>query len=151
MRSGSREKLLRDARFHLELFVWLRLVPLLAAREDFADLLARIEPAGITYLGMEPARILKRIKRRLRHPWLMRQQRCLREGLIAYRLLKRAGYRPALHFGIDRATIAKNQLGAHCWLTLNGEIVLNPPSAGYVEIYRLGGADTAAARNTLDG
>lgn len=133
-------RLLRSARFRWDLFVWARLIPLFAARDGLADLVARVEPrAGGGYPGLDPAAVARKVKRAVRRPLLMREQRCLREGLLAYRCLKRAGREPTLHFGIQRASVRAERMAAHCWVTLEGRMVLNPPPEGYVEIYRFGG------------
>lgn len=136
-------RLLHAARLRWDLFIWARLIPLFAARDDFSGLLGRVEPGRVAYRGLEAGQIARQVKRALRRPWLMREQRCLREGLLAYRCLKRAGYQPELHFGIDRTSVKRARLAAHCWITLEGQTLLNPPSADYVEIHRVSVAGRA--------
>jgi len=127
--------------FRLSLSLWARLLPLLVRGRRLAELLRRAEPSpGTPYQGLAAWRIVRCVKRACRRPWLMRDQPCLREGLLAYRFLRRAGYRPVLHFGVDRGSIATTTMIAHCWVTLDGEMMLNPPPPRYIEIHRIGGA-----------
>jgi hypothetical protein len=127
--------LLRKIRFRLSLQVWALLLPLLAVRRDLAALLAltRVE-ADEPYRGLTPGYIVRRVKRATRQPWLMPDRPCLRQGLLAMRFLQLAGYRPVLHFAIDRASVTRSVLAAHCWVTLDGEVLLNPVTPAMVEI-----------------
>ncbi|HEX6000466.1 MAG TPA: lasso peptide biosynthesis B2 protein, partial [Hyphomicrobiaceae bacterium] len=75
-----------------------------------------------------------RVKRATRRPWLMRDRPCLRQGLLAMRFLRLAGYRPVLHFAIDRTSVSRDVLSAHCWVSLDGEVLLNPATPSMVEI-----------------
>ena len=36
--------------------------------------------------------------------------------------------------GVDRGSVARHSLAAHCWITLDNEVVLNPPDPAMVEI-----------------
>ena len=74
------------------------------------------------------------MKRATRRPWLMRDRPCLRQGLLAMRFLRLAGYRPVLHFALDRTSVASSVLSAHCWVTLDGKVLLNPATPTMVEI-----------------
>jgi hypothetical protein len=126
--------------FRLSLALWALLMPLLAHRCPLAGLLRRTEPSPRTpFQGLAARFIVQRVKRACRRPILMRDRPCLREGLLAYRFLRRAGYCPVLHFGIDRASVARPTMAAHCWVTLDGEVLLNPPPPDHIEIYTAGG------------
>jgi hypothetical protein len=57
----------------------------------------------------------------------MRDRRCLREGLLAYRFLRSAGYSPDLVFGVDPRSLDGPKPDAHCWIRLDGRDVFNPP------------------------
>ena len=120
----------------LALRFWALRVPWIARAGVLAPLLEKIEPPlAAPYAGLEAAYIAKRVKRATRRPWVMRNQTCLREGLLAYRFLRLAGFKPALHFGLDRASVAKHHLSAHCWIVLDGKAFLNPPAPDIVEIF----------------
>jgi hypothetical protein len=130
------QSLLRRAAFQASLFVWARCLPLLAQERDLQTLLRRVHPhPRKPYAGMLAEQILHSVKSSCTRPWLMRDRRCLREGLLAFRFLYAAGYRPRLHFGVDRDSIGRGRLAAHCWVSLDGAIVLNPPLPTYVEIH----------------
>jgi hypothetical protein len=64
----------------------------------------------------------------------MADRPCLREGLLLNRFLVMGGFRPSLHFGVDRTSLNSPRAEAHCWVTL-GEMVFNPPAANIVEIW----------------
>jgi hypothetical protein len=126
----------------MSLRLWAVHLPWIARGGALAPLLQKIEPPASTpYAGLEASYIAKRVKRATRRPWLMRDRTCLREGLLAYRFLKLAGFKPALHFGLDRTSVAGDHLSAHCWVVLDGQIVLNPPTPGMVEILVHGARD----------
>jgi len=124
--------------FRASLRLWSLLLPALARGAPLPELLSRAAPAGRTpYRGLPVPFLLRRVKRACRRPWLMHDRPCLREGVLAWRFLRLAGHDPVLHFGIDRASVARERMAAHCWLSLNGETLLNPPAEGYVEIQRV--------------
>jgi hypothetical protein len=87
------------------------------------------------FVGVEPAAMLEAVRRVTHHPWGMRDRRCLRQGLLAYRYLSMAGLAPALHFGVDRNSISDPRISAHCWIVLDGKVVLNPPSQAMVTVF----------------
>jgi hypothetical protein len=80
----------------------------------------------------------------------MRDRRCLREGLLAFRFLSMAGYRPVLRFGVERTSLNRSSLSAHCWIELDQTVILNPPTPGMVEILAWRGSEdrlrTASSR-----
>ena len=126
---------LQRVRFRAALFCWARLLPVLAYRRDLKSLFAQADPPDRKpYAGLPSAYIIKRVRRTAHLPWLMRDRQCLREGVLAYRFLKLAGFEPEVHFGVDRTSVAKERLSAHCWVVLNGSIVLNPPAPSMIEI-----------------
>src|SRR3990172_7581605 len=106
-------------RFRIALWCWARLVPLLAYRRDVQSLLALTAPtARKPYSGLAAAYVAKRVKRAGRKLWFMRDRHCLRDGVLGFRFLRLAGFEPELHFGIDRESVTKSRLSAHCWLVL---------------------------------
>src|SRR5690554_61048 len=115
-------------RFRLALSLWARLVPILAWERDLSSLLAASKPPPATpYRGLQPDYIVRRVKKATRRPWLMRNRPCLRDGVLAFRFLRLAGYQPSLHFAVDRESVARDVLAAHCWVVLDQKTVLNPP------------------------
>jgi hypothetical protein len=132
--------LLLRIRFRLGLWAWARMLPPLAWRRGLEALVRLTEVGpGAPYRGLAPDYIARRVKRATRHPWLMRDRPCLRQGLLAVRFLRLAGYHPVLHFGVDRASVQRDLLSAHCWVSLDGAVVLNPASPGMVEILTYAG------------
>ncbi|MEL6920621.1 MAG: lasso peptide biosynthesis B2 protein [Pseudomonadota bacterium] len=85
--------------------------------------------------GIEPARIRAWVLRATRKPWLMRNRRCLRQGLLGTRFMLKAGHKPDLVFGVDPASLKAPSIEAHCWVELGGEPVLND-AQGTLEVYR---------------
>jgi len=127
---------LRRIRFRIALWCWARLVPILASGgRRLSALLALAKPRETTpYQGLAADYIVRRVKKATRRPWVMRDRPCLREGLLAVRFLRLAGYDPSLHFGVDRESVMRDALSAHCWVVLDEKTLLNPPSPGMVEI-----------------
>jgi transglutaminase superfamily protein len=131
---------LRHLRFRASLWLWARLLPFVAYRRALTPLLELVRTPVITtpYRGLAAGYIARRVKRVCRRPWAMRDRRCLREGLLAYRFLSLAGYAPRLRFGVERTGTAQERVRAHCWVDVSAETVLNPPSPSTVEILRYG-------------
>ena len=82
---------------------------------------------GRRYHGLSTDYILKHVLDVTRRPYLMRDRRCLRQGLLAYQFLRRAGYDIELHFGIDRTHLAGGDMRAHCWIVRQGRAIFNEP------------------------
>ena len=130
--------------FRVALFAWAGILPTLCYKRDLKSVIALVNaPARAPYSGLPAGYIIFRVKRATRRPWFMRDRRCLREGVLAYRFLKLAGFEPEVHFGVDRASVSSIRLQAHCWVILDGHVVLNPPEPSMVEILVL--------RNGSDG
>ena len=127
---------LRIIRFRLALWFWTKLLPLLAWRgRSLSSLLALAKPRDTTpYSGIPADYIINRVKKATKRPVVMSDRPCLREGILAHRFLRLAGYEPTLHFGLDRESIARSALSAHCWVVLGRKIVLNPPTPSMMEI-----------------
>jgi hypothetical protein len=122
-------------RFRIALWLWARIVPILAWRSDLVTLLQRVSPSpGTPYKGLPADLIAYRAKRAVRRPRVMADRPCLREGLLAERFLRLAGYQPELRFGISRQSVAQDKLAAHCWIVLHGKIILNAPSTEMIEV-----------------
>jgi hypothetical protein len=128
--------LLTRARFRAHLWWSARILPLQVRNRSLDAVLRLAQPDLATlYRGLPLAYIVKRVRRTVRRPLLMRDRRCLREGLLAFRFLKAAGFEPELHFGIDKTSLPGPALKAHCWIVQNGDVVLNPPNQTTFRIY----------------
>ena len=126
---------LKKLRFKAALWLWARALPVLAWKRSLPSLLALTKPPPVTpYQGLPAHYIVRRVKKSTRRPWVMRNRPCLREGILALRFLKLAGYEPSLHFGVDRESVRQDVLSAHCWIVLDQKIILNPPTPTMVEI-----------------
>jgi hypothetical protein len=135
------------ARYRLRIALWLRarLLPFVVGRRPLTPILVETEPGSIRpYEGLGADEIVGEVRRLTRHPWAMRDRRCLRQGLLAYRYLRLAGYAPALHFGVDRTSVADPKIKAHCWVVLDGNPILNPPDPSMVTILVYDGPESLA-------
>jgi hypothetical protein len=122
-------------RFRIALWLWARIVPVLAWRSDLITLLQRVSPSSRTpYSGLPAEVIAYRAKRAVRRPRLMADRPCLREGILAERFLRLAGFQPELRFGIVRGSLVQDKLAAHCWIVLHGNIILNRPTTDMIEV-----------------
>jgi len=127
--------LIRKLRFRIALWCWARVLPALVWRRDLTSLMALTKPAPrVPYRGLAAEYIVRRVKKTTRRPWLMRDRPCLRDGILAMRFLRLAGYEPTLHFGLDKNSVGADTLSAHCWVALNNKIMLNPPTPSMIEI-----------------
>lgn len=128
--------------FKTNLWMAARLIPFYAFRRPLSDLLMRTtpEPGRHPLAGKDSGEILKAVKRSVKRPRLMRGQRCLREGLLAFHFLSLAGYSPVLHFGMVGKTARNPKPRAHCWLSLEGETVLNPPNEPMIDLFTFDGS-----------
>lgn len=129
--------------FRWNLWASARLLPLVAKRGSLGKLLELATPDDsqtADYSGMSHQEILGAVKAVTRRPWRMRGRRCLREGLLGYRFLAMAGYRPILHFGVIPSTMATDRPRAHCWISLDGEVVLNPATEPMLELFSYEGS-----------
>ena len=84
------------------------------------------------YAGLSEEQIVALVVRHLRHPWRMRGRRCLRVGLLAFYFLRLAGIHSHLHFGVF--TTSRPRELAHCWITVDGRCLTEPPQDAYVPI-----------------
>ena len=112
-------------RFRVSLWLAARLLPSRVAHKPLQQVLDIAEPTSLRFAGLHHDYITARVLRATRRPWLMRDRRCLRQGLLGCRFLAEAGYAPELHFGIDGDSIGTHRLAAHCWVCIQGKPVLN--------------------------
>jgi len=135
------------ALFRAHLWLSARLLPFSVGRRSFEAVLKHAPLQSATpYRGLPASYIVAKVNRAVRHPWLMRDRRCLREGLLGHRFLRLAGFDPELRFGVDPKSMQAPSLAAHCWVCLDGKPVVSDSLPGMVEIYRHGPAAKAGAR-----
>lgn len=122
--------------FRARLWLRARLLPLQIRGRSLKRLLELAEPPGrgSQCAGLSAAYVVRAVRRATRRPWVMRDRRCLREGLLAYRLLAEAGLRPRLHFGVEPDAVNSARVAAHCWVTLDDRTVIGESEIPYVEI-----------------
>ena len=128
--------------FAVNLWVAARLLPFFTRARRFDLILARATPESNyrAYQTLSSTQILAAVKRSVRRPIRMRGRRCLREGLLGFHYLALAGYRPVLHFGLIPNSLVAGRPRAHCWITLDGTSVLNPPQTPMVELFAYDGS-----------
>lgn len=145
----TRAALLVPLRLRLaaDVFIRARLLPLRLPRDlPFERMLElATPPEGAPYRGLSPGMIASTVNRALRHPVLMRDRRCLREGVLCFRFLRAAGFDPRLHFGVDPGSVGAGRLSAHCWVTLDGKTLAGGTATPMValHVYPAGTQDQA--------
>lgn len=124
--------------FRVNLLVAARLLPTIIKRAPLSDILARATPARKHggSLSLPPAEIVAAVNQVTANPWRMRGRRCLRQGVLAFHYLARAGHHPVLHFAVAPSTLSTARPRAHCWVSVGDEIVINPPVEAMIEIFR---------------
>lgn len=137
--------LLTRVRFRIALWCQARSMPLrVTPSRPLAWVLSFVDRApSETYADLPAEYILKHVARVTRRPYFMRERRCLRQGLLAFRFMKAAGHDVELHFGIDRTHL--QNIRAHCWIVHDGRVVLNPPDADTQPILVHRGAASVAS------
>jgi hypothetical protein len=123
-------------------WVAARLLPLFASSAPIDRVLALATPpqGARAYGDFAPQAIADIAKRAARRPWVMREQRCLREGILAFRYLALAGHKPLLHFAIEKTSLGQPVPKAHCWVTVGGKILINPPTPTMIDMFAWDGA-----------
>lgn len=120
----------------LQIWVSARFLPLAIAHKSF-DQIARYAHAEKSklFVGASSEKIAAHILKVTKRPWLMRDRRCLRQGILGMRFLAKSGFKPVLKFGVDVKSIADDKLSAHCWVEIDGRAVLNDEMENMVVIY----------------
>lgn len=122
--------------FRLRLWISARTLPARIAGREFSEILAAASSVPPNSWPHFPVPyIARRVGRAARWPILMRNNRCLRTGLVGFAALRRCGYDPRLHFSVDPKSIGQASLSAHCWVTLDGVEVINVSIPGQVQIH----------------
>jgi hypothetical protein len=134
--------------FRANLWLAARLLPFFAKRRPLDSLLAMATPPQSAAMTSPPSvsAIVEAIKAAVARPLRMRGRRCLREGLLAFHYLSLCGYRPILHFGLERDSLNRSRRSAHSWVTVKGETVLNPPSESLIKLFSYDGTKPIAAK-----
>ncbi|MBW7920657.1 MAG: lasso peptide biosynthesis B2 protein [Rubellimicrobium sp.] len=138
-------------RLALELFWRARTLPLRLPHDlPFERMLALATPPdGAPLRGIGADEIARRVHRATRHPLLMRDRRCLREGVLCFRFLRMAGFDPRLHFGVDPASLGRPRLGAHCWVTLDDRTLAGDLGVPMVALHVFGGDSISQANGNV--
>ncbi len=127
----------------LRAHVWLvaTVLPLLVRLLPLKALLRLMTPPARLrpYSAVPPARIAALVARRLRHPHNMRRRACLRRGLTLYHFLRLAGVPAAIHFGVYPPEADPQRLHAHCWVTVDGAALTEPPGQPSAVLFTHGG------------
>lgn len=122
--------------FSLELWIRARLLPWQVSRSSLEAALRLATPTSpASYPGLPVAYVVRKVARSVRHPWLMRDRRCLREGLLGFRFLREAGHQPSLCFGVAPGSVSSDRLSAHCWINVEGETVLGASNAPLLTVF----------------
>ena len=122
--------------FRLRLWISARTLPARIAGREFSEILADASSVQSNSWPHFPVPYIARAVRRVaRWPILMRNNRCLRTGLVGFAALRRCGYEPRLHFSVDPKSMGQPSLAAHCWVTLDGLEVINVSIPGQVQIH----------------
>lgn len=138
--------------FRLQLWISARTLPVRIAGRGFSRILAdasSVPPNSWPHFPV--SHVARAVRRAARWPILMRNNRCLRTGLVGFAALRRCGYEPRLHFSVDPKSMGQPSLAAHCWVTLDGVEVINARIPGQVQIHvhaapAIGPADPEGAR-----
>jgi hypothetical protein len=122
-------------RFRIDLWLAARSLPWRVSGKSLEQILAMASPNDrLDYPGLAPEYISRRVRKSVRSPLLMRDRRCLREGLLGFEFLLRSGYDPELHFAVEPSSVAKDRIAAHCWVCLDGQPVVGDRQGDQVTI-----------------
>ena len=117
--------------FILRLHVWVTaaLVPLLVKLLPLRALLRLFTPSARLrpYAGVSQRRMVELVARRLRRPRHMRRRACLRRGLVLFHFLRLAGVPALLHIGVFPPGAEADRMKAHCWVSVEGRCLSDPP------------------------
>jgi hypothetical protein len=122
-------------RFRIDLWLAARSLPWRVSGKSLDQILAMASPVGrLDYPGLAPEYISRRVRKSVRRPLVMRDRRCLREGLLGFEFFRRSGYDPELHFAVEPSSIAKDRIAAHCWVCLDGQPIVGDRQGDQVTI-----------------
>jgi hypothetical protein len=114
-------------KLHVALFVLA--VPLLARLLPLRWQLRVLTPPRrwAPYRGLSAEEIKSVVLRRLEKPRLMRRRICQRRGLTLFHFLSLSGIGSELRFGVYAQRPHQRPTLAHCWVTVDGETLADPP------------------------
>lgn len=123
-------------KFRAELWLAARILPFQIAGKSFQDVLKVVPSRPNAAYGDLPADyICRAVRKATRNPILMRDRKCLRQGLLAFGFMAQAGHKPELRFGINPASTSAPALAAHCWVCLDDIPVLSDKDPDMVTIH----------------
>ena len=114
---------------HIRLVIWA--IPIMDRRLGFPDLACRLLSVGDwpPYRQVPSADIALMVRTALLRPRMMRRRACYRLGLATGHFLRLAGHPVELHFAVAPPDTDPARLHGHCWVTLHGASVTDPPPA----------------------
>ncbi|MGC9453530.1 MAG: lasso peptide biosynthesis B2 protein [Phycisphaerae bacterium] len=110
-------------------------VPLLVRLISLERLVRLLTPRFRPYRSIPDSEMVELVRRRLRRPRNMKRRRCLRLGLTLYHFLRLSGREAVIRFAVYPG-LSNDRMHAHCWVTLGGLCVSEPPAAAAVEVFR---------------
>lgn len=120
----------------LEIWLSARILPFAIANKSFNEVTKYTQAEkSKTFSGVSSEKIASYIIKVTKKPWLMRDRRCLRQGILGMQFLSKSGYNPVLKFGVDVKSISSDKLKAHCWVEIEGKAVLNDQLDNMITIY----------------
>jgi hypothetical protein len=75
------------------------------------------------------------VDRRLARPLVMAYRPCLRRGLVLFHMLQLADLPARLHFGLYPKRQVADAFRGHCWVTVNGDCIGEPPEPSLTVIW----------------
>lgn len=124
-------------------------IPLLVRLLPLRTLLKAMTPPPRwrPYAALPPERIVAAVNRRLARPRMMRRRACLRRGLMLFHFLRLAGVPARLNIGAYPPPPRGRRMHAHCWVTVDGQPVADPPEAPVAVVLVHGDTPAAAKPN----
>jgi len=122
----------------LRLHVWLVafFMPLLVRLIPLGALLRLLTPPKrlCPYRGLQASEIVRAVSRRLAEPVNMRRRACLRRGLVLFHFLRLAALPATIHFAVYPPGDPAGRMHGHCWVTLDGKDMSEPPEQPYARV-----------------
>ena len=122
-------------RFVLRGHVWLfaTLLPLAVRLAPLHVLVGLLVPPphARPYRGVSVEQIGRLVAGRLGRPRNMRRRACLREGLTLFHFLRLADWPATVHFAVFPPAGPTERMHAHCWVSLDGRAISQPPAGPY--------------------
>ncbi len=114
-------------RVHLQIYlVWILLLDKVAPIHRMARM-ATPPLWWRPYRSLSIEQILQAVQKSLRNPKYMKRRFCMRFGLTLYHFLRLSGREAVVHFSLASPTLDPDRLHGHCWVSLHGQPVADPP------------------------